>query len=179
MIEASSGGAGLYSSVFVVLKHTGGFQPILNLKWFNHYLHIPSFKMPTIRICSSLFSMVIMFSPFISRILIYVFLLLNIIIFFTICLTQYAISVEGFTLWVGHSPRVFTALTKPILFLSCCKGFHIVIYLDDIFSLVCSKLAGERAHSFLCSLLVCHGLYINFSKSDLHLIQTFCFLGLC
>ena len=29
------------------------------------------------------------------------------------------------------------------------------------------------------SLLVCHGLHINFSKSDLHLTQTFCFLGLC
>ena len=33
----------------VVPKHTGGLQPIFNLKWFNHYLHIPSFKMPPIR----------------------------------------------------------------------------------------------------------------------------------
>ena len=32
---------------------------------------------------------------------------------------------------------------------------------------------------FLCSLLVHLGLHINFSKSDLHLYQTFCFLGLC
>ena len=24
--------------------------------------------------------------------------------FFMICLTQYSISVEGFTFWVGHSP---------------------------------------------------------------------------
>ena len=35
------------------------------------------------------------------------------------------------------------------------------------------------AHLFLCSLLVHIGLHINFSKSDLHLSQTFCFLGLC
>ena len=42
-----------------------------------------------------------------------------------------------------------------------------------------SKQAGKRAYSFLCSLLVHLGLHINFSKSDLHLIQTFCFLGLC
>ena len=47
--EPSSGGAGFYSSVFVVPKHTGGLWPILNIKWFNHYLHIPSFKMSTIR----------------------------------------------------------------------------------------------------------------------------------
>ena len=48
-IEPSSGGAGFYSSMFVVPKHTGGHWPILNLKYFNHYMHVPSFKMPTIR----------------------------------------------------------------------------------------------------------------------------------
>ena len=51
--------------------------------------------------------------------------------------------------------------------------------MDDILVLVHSKLAGKRAHSFLCSLLVWHGLHINFSKSELCLTQTFCFLGLC
>ena len=48
-IEPSSGGAGFYSSVFVVPKHTGGLRPILNLKHFNRYMHIPSFKMPTLK----------------------------------------------------------------------------------------------------------------------------------
>ena len=80
---------------------------------------------------------------------------------------------------LATAPRVFTALTKPIFFLCCCKGFCIVIYLDDILVLVCSKWAGKRAHLFLCSLLVYLGLHINFSKSDLCLTQTFCFLGLC
>ena len=45
--------------------------------------------------------------------------------------------------------------------------------------LVCSKWAGKRARLFLCSLLVRLGLHINFSKSDLHLSQSFTFLGLC
>ena len=49
VIEPSSGGAGFYSSMFVVPKHTGGLQPIPNLKHFNCYMHIPSFKMPTLR----------------------------------------------------------------------------------------------------------------------------------
>ena len=75
-------------------------------------------------------------------------------------------------------PRVFTSLTKPILFLCHCKGFHIVIYLNDILVLICSKWAGKRACLFLCSLLVCLGLHINFSKSDLCLSQSFTFLGL-
>ena len=47
-IEASSGGAGFYCSVFVVPKCTGGLWPILNLKQSICCLHIPSFKMPTI-----------------------------------------------------------------------------------------------------------------------------------
>ena len=47
-IEPSSGDGGFYSSVFVP-KCTGGLHPLLNLKWFNCYLHIPYFKMPTIR----------------------------------------------------------------------------------------------------------------------------------
>ena len=34
-IEPSSGGAGFFSSVFVVPKHIGGVWPILNLKHFN------------------------------------------------------------------------------------------------------------------------------------------------
>ena len=75
-------------------------------------------------------------------------------------------------------PRVFTALTKPVLVLCCCKGFHIAIYLDDFLVLVHSKQAGKRACSFLCPLFVCLGLHINFSKPDLWLTQTFCFLGL-
>ena len=75
--------------------------------------------------------------------------------------------------------QVFIALTKLILFFCHHKGFCIVIYLDDILVLVHSKWAGKRAHAFLCSLLVRLGLHINFTKSDLCLAQTFCFLGLC
>ena len=76
---------------------------------------------------------------------------------------------------LATAPWVFTALTKPILFLCHHKGFCIVIYLDDILVLVHSKWAGKKAHLFLCSLLVRLGSHINFSKSDLHLPQTFCF----
>ena len=79
---------------------------------------------------------------------------------------------------LATAPRVFMSLTKPILFLCHHKGLHIVIYLDDILMLVCSKQVGKRACLFLCSLLVHLSLHINFCKSDLCLSQTFCFLGL-
>ena len=47
--EPSSGGSGFYSNVFGVTKCTGGLWPILSLKWLNHCMLIPTFKMPTIR----------------------------------------------------------------------------------------------------------------------------------
>ena len=43
VIEPSSGNVCFYSSVFIIPKHTGGLQPILDLKGFNHYLHVTSF----------------------------------------------------------------------------------------------------------------------------------------
>ena len=48
-IEPSLGGAGFYSSMSVVPKRTVGLRPILNLKCFNGFMHIPSFKMPTLK----------------------------------------------------------------------------------------------------------------------------------
>ena len=50
---------------------------------------------------------------------------------------------------LATAPRVFTSLTKPILFLCHCKGLHIVIYLDNILVLIHSKWAGKRAHLFV------------------------------
>ena len=105
--------------------------------------------------------------------LIYIFLLLSIItLFYNLFGAMYHISEKFYLLSWPQPPRVFTALTKPILFLYHHKGFHIVICLDDILVLVHYKWTGKRAHSFLCSLLVCLGSHINFSKSDLHLTQT-------
>ena len=81
--------------------------------------------------------------------LIYIFLLLSIIIIFLQFVWHnmpYQWKVLSFGL--ATAPRVFIALTKPILFFCHHKGFHIVICLDDILVLVCSKWAGKKPHSF-------------------------------
>ena len=41
--------AKFYFSVFVAPKYLDGLCSFLNLKQFNHYMHIPSFRMPTIK----------------------------------------------------------------------------------------------------------------------------------
>ena len=68
--------------MFVVPKNTGSLWLILNLKQFNHFMHIPTFTMPTKRCIWQSIQHVIMLSALISRMLIYIFLLLSTIIIF-------------------------------------------------------------------------------------------------
>ena len=106
-IKPSSGGAGFYSSMFVVPEHTGGLWPILNLKHFNHYMHYLLLRYQLSDMSSSIISMVIMLFSLIYRMHIYIFLLLSIIIisynlFGTMCLIS-----GKFAFWAGHSPLGF------------------------------------------------------------------------
>ena len=179
-IEPSSGDAGFYSSMFVVPKCTGGLQPILNLKHFNHDMHIPSFKMPTIRHVWQLIQHGdYAFSINLQDAYLYIPIVKHHHHFLQFVWHNVPYHWKVLPFGLGTAPWVFSALTKPIFFLCHCKGFHIVIFLDDILVLVHSKWAGKSTHLFLCSLLVRLGLRINSSKSDLCLTQTFCFLGLC
>ena len=178
-IEPSSGGAGFYSSVFVVPKHTGGLRPILNLKRFNCYMHIPSFKMPTLKTVQLIQQGDYAFSIDLQDAYLHVPIVKHHRQFLHFVWHNVPYQWRVLPFGLATAPRVFTSLTKSILFLCLRKGLRIVIYLDDILVLVHSKWAGIRARLFLCSLLVRLGLHINFSKSDLCLSQSFTFLGLC
>ena len=89
----------------------------------------------------------------------HIFLLLSTTVAFYILFWQYK-PYQWKGLWFGLAtgPMVFTSFTKPILFLCWCKGFHVIIYLDDVLVMTHSMCAGKRAQSFLCSLLLHLGL---------------------
>ena len=179
-IEPSSGDAGFYSSMFVVPKCTGGLRPILNLKHFNCFMHIPSFKLPTLKNIWQLIQQGdFAFSIDLQEAYLHIPIVKHHHHFLCFVWHNVPFQCKVLPFGLATAPRVFTSLMKPILFLCCCKVLHIVIYLDDILVLVHSKKAGKRAHLFLCSLLVHLGLHINFSKSDLCFSHTFTFLGLC
>ena len=161
VIEPSSGGAGFYCSTFVVPKHTGGLQFICNLKHFNHYVHIPSFKMPTmIHVWQLIQCGDYAFSIDPQDADLHIPIAKHHCYFLHFVWHNLPYQWKVLPLGLATAAQVFTALT--ILFLCSCKGFHIVIYLNDILVLVHSKWAGRRAHLFLCSLLVRLGLPINF-----------------
>ena len=103
-------------------------------------------------------NILIMVYLLISRMLIYIFLFLNNHCHF-LCFVWYQKPYQWKVLPFGlaTTPSVFISLTKPIHIPCHCKGFHIIIYLDDIMVLTCSQHAGKR--SFL--LLLSHGLSLN------------------
>ena len=125
VIKPSSGGAGFYSSLFVVPKHTGGgLWPILNLKHFNCYMHIPSFKMPMLKHVWHL----IQHDDYAFSIDLqdaYLHILIVKYHCHFLCFVWHNVPYQWKVLSFGlaTAPRVFTSLTKPILFLLPLQGF--------------------------------------------------------
>ena len=117
-IEPSSGGASFYSSMFVVSKHTGGLHSILNLKHFNHYMHFPSFKMPTLK---NVWQLIQQGDFALSIDLQDSYLHIPIVKHHHhfLCFVWHNVPYQWKVLPFGlaTAPRVFTSLTKPILFL--------------------------------------------------------------
>ena len=128
----------------------------------------------------NLFSKVIILSPFISRLLTKIFLLLGIVVIFCDFFWQKkCYQLKVLLLGFATTPRVFTSLPKSILFLCHCSSLCTVIYLFGWCPGPGSLLAcRQRGMICLCSLLAHIGLHISFPKSELSLTQTFCFLGL-
>ena len=117
----------------------------------------------------------IMLSLLMYRMLIYIFLLLSIVVisynlFGTMCLISGRFYLLG---WL--QPLWFL---QPSLHLFCSFTIARVSVLLSIWvtSWYCFIL-NRQVRGLMCSLLVWLGLHINFSKSDLCLTQTFCFLG--
>ena len=104
VIEPSSGDAGFCSVCLLFLSILVASCPFLTLSSVITTCIYLLLRCLLSDMSNSLFSMVIMLSPLISRMLIYIFLLLSIIVIFTICLAQYTIQVESFTFWACHGP---------------------------------------------------------------------------
>ena len=97
MIEPSSGGAAINSSVFVIPKHPGGLWPIPNLKQFNHYVHVPYFWQ--LIQCGDY-----AFSIDLQDAYLHIPIVKHHHHFLQFVFVQYAISVDSFIFWSCHSP---------------------------------------------------------------------------
>ena len=182
VIEPSSGGAGFYSSMFVVPKHTQGLQPIFNLKCFNHYMHIPSFKMSTLRHVQQLIQCGdYTFSIDLQDAYLHIPIVKHNHCFLHFVWHNVPYHWKVFPFGLVAVPRVFMGLTKPILFLCHHKGFYIVFYLDDILVLVCPKLQ-VRGNTRFCvpywSVLVYILIFPSLTLSSLRHFVSWGYVGI-
>ena len=118
---------------------TGSLWPIPNLKCFNRYMHVPSFKMPTIHVQQLIQHGDYTFSIDIWDSYLHIPIVKHHHHFLQFVWHNVPYQLKVLPFGLATTPQVFTALTKPILFLCNCKGFCIVIYLDDILVLVFLK----------------------------------------
>ena len=178
-IEPSSGGASFYSGMFVVPKCTGGLHPILNLKHFNCYMHIPSFKMPTLKNIWQLIQQGnFAFSIDLQDAYLHIPIVKHHHHF--LCFVWHNVPYQWKVLPFGlaTASRVFTSLTKPILLLCHCKAC--ILLFIWVASWPLFTLSGQvRGHACFCvpcwSILVYTSIFP--SRTFTSLSPTF--LGLC
>ena len=100
----------------------GGFCPILNLKQFNHYMHIPTSKMPTIRQVWLLIQQGDYAFPIdLMDSYLHISIVKHYHNFLRLVWQCKHLSRESLPFGLAMAPRVFTTLTKPIQHLSHCK----------------------------------------------------------
>ena len=106
--ESLTGNTGFYSNVFVVPKHMGSLGPTLNHKWFNHYMHITTFKMPTIRQVQELFQQGDYALSFdLKDAYWHIPIVKHHSCFYVWFGKKKPFSVEGLAIWASHSPNSF------------------------------------------------------------------------
>ena len=181
-IEPSSGGAGFYSSVFVVPKHTGGLRPILNLKWFNRYMHIPSFKMPTLKTVWQLIQQGDYAFSIDLQDAYYMFPLLSIIAGFYIFFGVMCLISGGFYLLDLPQPLGFS---HPSLNLFCSFAIAKVCVLSSIWMIAWSSfaLSGQvKGHACFCvpcwSILVYISIFPSQTFASLSLLPFWACVGI-
>ena len=139
--------AGFHSNVFAVPpKCTGALLPIINLKQFNYHMHIPTFKMQTIKLVQKLIQQSD-FAFFIDLMDVY----LHILIvkhhhWFTVCLATHTLPVQGLPSDLATASRNFISLTRPFADVEIFMLLHFWI----IFWLTQSMLA--RWHKPFCAI---------------------------
>lgn len=170
---------GFYSSLFAIPKKSGGFRPIINLKYLNKFIKYEHFKMENL---NSLKHVIRQRDWFLKLDLkdAYLTVPINAIhkkfLRFKWKNKTYQFNCLPFGL--SCAPRVFTKLLKPIISFLRRRGIRLIIYLDDILILDQSEEGVIRAFKFTVHLLQFLGFVINWEKTIQVPVQRIEFLGL-
>ena len=178
-IEPAPHDPGFYSRVFLVPKKTGEKRTVINLKPLNAFIRKKHFRQSTINnVCQTLkpgywaVCLDLMDAYFHVPIHRHHRRFLRFI--WGGCHYQFRCLPFG----LSSSPRVFTAVLRPLQHLCRSKGIRIVFYLDDLLILGASEPEVARNRDFVTMWLKVLGFTLNRPKCTFIPAQCFQYLGL-
>jgi hypothetical protein len=169
---------GFYSTYFLVTKKDGGFRPILNLKFVNRLMVVPTFKMETVR-------MVLdqdrkdewLTSMDLKDAYLHVPLHRSFRKYTRFCFDGVCYQFRVLPFGISTAPRVFTKVMLVAAQLVRKRGIHCHPYLDDWLIRTASPRESTTSTTVVMDVLTRLGWIINLKKSDLVPSQDQVFLG--
>ncbi|KAK3101176.1 hypothetical protein FSP39_001539 [Pinctada imbricata] len=173
-------GQGFYSTFFVVPKKDGGLRPILNLRPLNRHLHVPHFKMETLRtIISALEIGDWVASIDLKDAYLHIAIYPQDRKYLRFCVGNQHYQFRSMPFGLATAPRVFTKLMTAIDAFLRTRQIHIFMYLDDWLLKGINQMSLIHNLTQTLTLLIDLGLVVNMSKSSLIPTQQITYLGAC
>jgi len=163
-----------YRNLFLVPKKDGGQRPVINLKGLNQFLPYEHFKMEGLHCLRD----ILQHGDYMCKLDLKD-------AYFSVSLDQESRSWQGnlfefncLCFGLGPAPRVFTKLLKIPMAVLRRLNIKVIIYLDDLLILGCSREETIQARDTEIFLLQHLGFFINLKKSAMTPTQEIVFLGL-
>ena len=178
-IEPASSDPGFYSRLFVTLKVTGGWRPVIDLSRLNRFIRLSWFHMETsASVLQSLRPGDWMVSLDLQDAYLQVPVHLDSRRFLRFCVGAEVFQFKALCFGLSSAPQVFTRVMAPVSSFMHHYGFQILRYLDDWLVLGSSFQEITRARDFLLWLCNQLGIQVNLPKSTLIPSQRLDYLGM-
>ena len=174
-----SPGPGLYSRIFIVLKASGSWRPIIDLRVLNRYVVKTRFRMETVQ---SVLSAVRRNDWMVSVDLKDAYLQVPVHPesrkFLRFTTKEGVFQFRTICFGLSTAPQVFTRVMAPVAKILHSMGVRLLRYLDDWLILASSKEDCIRARDLVLDLCKELGIIVNMEKSSLIPEQEMKYLGM-
>ena len=177
--QVPSPGPGFYSRLFVVLKATGSWRPIIDLKNLNKFINKTRFWMETAQsVLSSIRRNDWMISIDLKDAYLQIPIHPESRKFLRFVSNGGVFQFRTLCFGLSTAPQVFTRVMAPISAILHSMGVRLLRYLDDWLVLASSKEECLRARELVMNLCRELGIVINMEKSSLTPSQEIIYLGM-
>ena len=170
---------GFYSRLFVVLKTSGSWRPVIDLKNLNRFIKKTRFRMETPQsVLSSITRDDWMISIDLKEAYLQVPIHLESRKFLRFVTKEGVFQFRTLCFGLSTAPQVFTRIMAPVSTILHSAGIRMMRYLDDWLIMATSKEECLRAREVTIKLCADLGIVINREKSSLEPSQEMKYLGM-